>query len=179
MCVGQYANATEQNMLSALSRGHLSVIEHLPLTFAIQNVSRSLTHQLCRHRHMSFSQLSQRYAQVNTDLFILPSSIDSNTDVLDFLAKSKKLYSKLLAEGIKKEDARAITPTCAPTSIIVSMNARAFVEASKLRLCVKAQKEIRDLFLTMKELVKDVYPNVYNICKPNCDNCKEANPCHK
>ena len=57
----------EEKMLKLIERvvgsGHYSVIEHIQVTFAISNVSRSCTHQLVRHRHMSFSQKSQRYVK--------------------------------------------------------------------------------------------------------------------
>ena len=46
-----------------ISSGHYSTIEHIQLTFAINNISRAATHQLVRHRHMSFSQKSQRYVR--------------------------------------------------------------------------------------------------------------------
>ena len=55
----------EEKMLKLIERvigsGHYSVIEHIQVTFAISNVSRACTHQFVRHRHMSFSQKSQRY----------------------------------------------------------------------------------------------------------------------
>ena len=54
----------EEKMLKLITRvissGHYSTIEHIQLSFAISNVSRACTHQLVRHRHMSFSQKSQR-----------------------------------------------------------------------------------------------------------------------
>lgn len=177
ICVGKLEEATEKNMLAALSRGHLSIIEHLPLTFIIEDVPRSLTHQLVRHRHNSFSQLSQRYTKVNTNEYIIPEKLKDNKDVKSLLELTSSIYEKLLHDGIKKEDARSILPECSPTSIIVSTNARSFVEMCQKRLCIKAQQDIRNVFNEMKELIKDIYPNVYNLCKANCDNCKELNPC--
>lgn len=49
-----------------LAVGHDSVLEHATVTFYITGISRSCTHELIRHRHFSFSQLSQRFVQVGT-----------------------------------------------------------------------------------------------------------------
>ena len=51
------------NML--MSYGHMSPIEHVSFTFAVEGVSRSLTHQLVRHRIASYSQQSQRYVKLD------------------------------------------------------------------------------------------------------------------
>ena len=61
-----YENITDDNekklnlIKRVISSGHYSTIEHIQITFAINNISRAATHQLVRHRHMSFSQKSQR-----------------------------------------------------------------------------------------------------------------------
>ncbi len=56
------ATATNAGYLQhILEVGHLSVLEHGTATFYLTGVSRSLTHELIRHRHFSYSQLSQRY----------------------------------------------------------------------------------------------------------------------
>ena len=85
MCVGKYTEAANQlgckNLLPAINSGHDSVLEHLPLTWVIEDVSRALTHQLIRHRIASYSQLSQRYAKVQTnkEWFVEPNSIKYST----------------------------------------------------------------------------------------------------
>ena len=62
-----------------ISSGHFSTIEHIQLSFAISNVSRACTHQLVRHRHMSFSQKSQRYVKEKGEFdYIIPNSIQNN-----------------------------------------------------------------------------------------------------
>ena len=57
----------EEKMLNliekVISSGHYSTIEHIQVSFAISNVSRACTHQFVRHRHVSFSQKSQRYVK--------------------------------------------------------------------------------------------------------------------
>ena len=81
--------------------------------------------------------------------------------------------------GIPNEDARMVLPNACFTSIIVTMNARAFIEAGQKRICNKAQWEIREMFRQMRSLVKDIYPTVYEMTKPNCQKggCTEKRPC--
>ena len=57
-----------------LDHGHLSVIEHATAAFSISGVSRSCTHELVRHRHLSFSQVSQRYVPETDANFVEPAS---------------------------------------------------------------------------------------------------------
>lgn len=198
MCVDKYEDAlynhpTETKHLeAALKSGHLSVIEHLPLTFLVEDVSRSLTHQLVRHRIASYSQLSQRYAKVDTSRkwFVIPNSISNEIDstsniweeYLDLMDNISNLYNKMLANKIPGEDARYILPSACFTSIIISMNARSFAEACVKRTCNKAQWEIREMFIKMRALIEYVYPHIYELCFPNCYKeikCQEAKPCYK
>lgn len=65
-----------------ISSGHYSTIEHIQVSFAISNVSRACTHQLVRHRHMSFSQKSQRYVKEKGQFdFIIPPTIEKNRNL--------------------------------------------------------------------------------------------------
>lgn len=71
-------NSKEQCMIfvnKLLSMGHHSPLEHVSFTFAVEGVSRALTHQLVRHRIASYSQQSQRYVRSNDPEFIIPSMI--------------------------------------------------------------------------------------------------------
>ena len=89
-----------------------------------------------------------------------------------------KTYNELLDLNIKKEDARYILPNASYTNIIVTMNARAFIEQCEKRLCNRAQWEIREMYRNMRNLIKDIYPTVYELSKPPCakDRCKELKP---
>ena len=64
-----------------ISSGHLSTIEHIQVSFAVSNISRSCSHQLVRHRHMSFSQKSQRYVKENQFEYLIPQTINSNEEL--------------------------------------------------------------------------------------------------
>lgn len=198
LCVDKYEDAVynhpdkTRHMEAAIASGHLSVIEHLPLTFLVEDVSRALTHQLVRHRIASYSQLSQRYAKVDTNnnWYVTPNSILQSNDRVNsniytkydsIMTKIAEFYKEMCEAGIPNEDARFILPNACYTSIIVSMNARAFSETCVLRTCNKAQWEIRELFIEMRNLIRNVYPNIYELCFPNCvyHHCKESKPCGK
>lgn len=185
ICVDKLDNPTEKGMKNAIDSGHLSIIEHLPLTFLVEDVSRALTHQLVRHRIASYSQQSQRYAQVKTgdrNWYVFPQTIaesDYTFAYTDMMDKIAELYFTMCEAGIPNEDARMILPNACFTSIIVTMNARAFIEAGQKRICNKAQWEIREMFRQMRTLIKDIYPTVYDLTKPNClkGGCTEKKPC--
>ena len=192
ICVDKLDNPTEKGMLSAINSGHDSILEHLPLTFLVEDISRACSHQLVRHRIASYSQMSQRYAKVKTrgeKWFITPMSIVTHRIEGNYTLNSKyqnlmvhiaELYNEMREAGIPNEDARMILPNACSTSIMVSMNARSLVEAATLRTCNRAQWEIRQMFKLMRDSIKDVYPHVWEKCFPNCTKkcgCLEAKPC--
>lgn len=155
----------KEKMLKLISRvissGHYSTIEHIQISFAISNISRACSHQLVRHRHASFSQKSQRYVK-EKGLFdyIIPDSIEKNPDLKSkfekFMVDTSNFYMELTNEGIPAEDARSILPNAAATSMVVSMNLRELIHIANLRLCTRAQTEIRILVKRMcEELLKE------------------------
>jgi thymidylate synthase (FAD) len=91
------------------------------------------------------------------------------------------IYEDMIKDGIPKEDARMVLPNACFTSIVISMNARSFLEASTLRRCKRAQWEIREMFDKMRECIKTIYPTVYKLAVPNCEKngCIEKKPCKK
>jgi len=163
-------------------RGHLSVIEHASFTFSISGVSRSLTHQLVRHRIASYSQQSQRYVKMDTPTFVTPLSIKNNEKTLSeynkFMNEARKIYNFLLKEEISPEDARFVLPNATTTNITVTMNARELLHFFELRCCMRAQWEIRELAYMMLEKVKEVAPIIFENAGPPCENCPEPDfPC--
>lgn len=187
ICVDKLDNPSDKGFEKAIKSGHYSILEHLPLTFLIEDISRACSHQLVRHRIASYSQMSQRYAKVDTneEWYIEPESIatysrnitDKYRDLMDNIAE---FYQEMISKNIPNEDARMVLPNACFTSIMVSMNARAFSEAATLRTCNRAQWEIRQMFKLMRDSIKDVYPHVWEKCFPNCTKkcgCLEAKPC--
>ena len=187
ICVDKLDNPSDKGFEKAIKSGHYSILEHLPLTFLIEDISRACSHQLVRHRIASYSQMSQRYAKVGTneEWYIEPESIvtysrnitDKYRDLMDNIAE---FYQEMISKNIPNEDARMVLPNACFTSIMVSMNARSLMEAATLRTCNRAQWEIRQMFRLMRDSIKDVYPHVWEKCFPNCTKkcgCLEAKPC--
>jgi thymidylate synthase (FAD) len=160
--------------------GHVSAFEHASFTFGIEGVSRSLTHQLVRHRVASYSQQSQRYVTMSE----LPSgAIVPGTITGLLLEKYKGLlqdigafYEELRAAGVPAEDARYILPNAAPTKIVVTMNARELLHFFELRCCNRAQWEIHELADEMLRLAKAQAPHLFAAAGPGCahGDCREG-----
>ena len=149
-----------------LGSGHFSTLEHASFTFAIDGVSRALTHQLVRHRLASYHQQSQRYVKYNDGIeTIKPASIKENPQadaVFDqAISAATDAYKKLLDMGIPAEDARFLLPNAAETKIVVTMNARELLHFFNHRCCNRAQWEIREMAWKMVELVKPLAPRVF------------------
>lgn len=156
-----------------ISSGHYSTIEHIQISFAINNVSRALTHQLVRHRHMSFSQKSQRYVKEKGEFdYITPITIKHNPKLNEkFISLMKEIsdtYQELIEAGVKSEDARAILPNAAATSMVASLNLRELIHIANLRLCTRAQLEIRMLVQKMCDLVLEREPWLEEHLVPKC-----------
>ncbi|OGD48156.1 FAD-dependent thymidylate synthase [Candidatus Bathyarchaeota archaeon RBG_16_57_9] len=151
--------------------GHLSTVEHAYFTFSIEGVSRSLTHQLVRHRVASYSQQSQRYVSMDKGEYVIPPSISSDLD-------SKRLYTKImdetwkayreLAKTVPKEDARYVLPNACHTNITVTMNARGLWHFFQLRCCRRAQWEIRMMAWKMLQEAKRAAPILFENAGPGC-----------
>lgn len=153
--------------------GHASTLEHVSFTFAIEGVSRVLTHQLVRHRLASYSQQSQRYVMERAFETITPPSIAANSEAkakFDALLKTvQETYNELVDLGVHQEDARYVLPNAAETKIVVTMNARALLHFFELRCCSRAQWEIRQLAWKMLAEVRQVAPVLFEQAGPSCD----------
>ena len=168
-----------------ISSGHFSTIEHVQLSFAISNVSRACTHQLVRHRHISFSQKSQRYVKEKGEFdYIIPKNIEENPELKEkfenFMNKTAELYQDFVNQGIAAEDARSILPNAAASSLVASLNLRELIHLANLRLCKRAQLEIRLMVKAMcKEVIK-VEPWLADYLVPKCERlgyCDEDKSC--
>lgn len=151
--------------------GHMSVFEHAYFTFHVSGISRACLAQLTRHRHFSFSVRSQRYCDESTIGCIIPPTVtEEQYDILmQSYSDSIDKYAFLTSSGMAKEDARMVLPNGAPTELYMSMNARALIEASHLRLCNRAQDEIRTMFGKMKKEVEQVSPEIAEMMVPKCE----------
>ncbi len=179
----------EEKMLKLIERvissGHYSTIEHIQVSFAISNVSRACTHQLVRHRHMSFSQKSQRYVKEKGQFdYIIPPTIDKNLELKEkfeqFMTKISEQYQEFVEAGIPAEDARAVLPNATTTSLVTSLNLREMIHLANLRLCSRAQYEIRTMVKMMCDELVKVEPWLKPYLVPKCERlgfCDEDKSC--
>lgn len=95
------------------------------------------------------------------------------------LAAAREAYEKLSALGVPREDARFILPHGLETSIIVTMNARELLHFFGLRLCRRAQWEIRDVARAMLSLAAAEAPRLFGDAGPSCVRgaCAERESC--
>lgn len=152
--------------------GHTSIVEHSSFTFTISGVSRSLTHQLVRHRIASYAQQSQRYVNLENPCFITPPKIAKDEKMKKAYERTMQMiwdqYNTLLELGIPAEDSRYVLPNATCTNIMVTMNARSLLNFFELRCCLHAQWEIRQLANKMLSLVKKEAPRIFKDAGPPC-----------
>lgn len=155
-----------------VSMGHFSTLEHVTFTFAIEGVSRVLTHQLVRHRIASYSQQSQRYVKEHNFETITPITISKNPEAKakfeKLMVEIQDLYNEFTEMGIPAEDARYILPNAAETKIVCTFNARSLLNFFSLRCCTRAQWEIRALANKMLDECKKVAPVIFENAGPTC-----------
>ncbi|MGC8777614.1 MAG: FAD-dependent thymidylate synthase [Candidatus Caldatribacteriaceae bacterium] len=155
-----------------LRRGHESILEHASFTFRIEGISRVASHQLVRHRLASYAQQSQRYVSLEGADFVYPPAVKANhqAEIIyrEVVNHCQEVYEKLLALGIPKEDARYIIPQGMTTSLVFTANARELLHVFRLRLCNRAQWEIRELCLKMLKIVQERAPVVFESAGPPC-----------
>ncbi|HEY5997476.1 MAG TPA: FAD-dependent thymidylate synthase [Candidatus Deferrimicrobiaceae bacterium] len=168
-----------------IAMGHTSVLEHASFSFGIEGISRAASHQLVRHRIASFSQQSQRYVATEFG-YVTPKSIVESRPATDgsnlqelyerHMNASSELYAELLNAGVHPEDARFVLPNATETKIITTMNARELQHFFALRLCRRAQWEIREMAKKMLALVLKKAPFLFEDSGPGCmrGNCPEG-----
>jgi thymidylate synthase (FAD) len=175
------ATATNAGYLAhILEVGHLSVLEHGSVTFYFTGVSRSFTHELIRHRHFSYSQLSQRYVPERDAAMVEPTVIAEDPELhkrfVEAAEASVRAYNDLL-EGLERrfadvanptlrrkqarQAARAVLPNATETRIVVTGNYRAWRHFIGMRATEHADVEIRELAVECLRQLQRVAPNVF------------------
>jgi thymidylate synthase (FAD) len=156
-----------------IKSAHTSTIEHASFTFAVEGISRVCSHQLVRHRIASFSQQSQRYVSLEDFNYVIPPKIKNNLKAekifLDHIRHLQRAYLDLKNLKILSEDARFLLPNACETKIVITMNARELLHFFELRLCNRAQWEIRKLAQRMLEKVKPLAPHIFKHAGPSCE----------
>lgn len=163
-----------------LGQGHESVLEHSSATFYIEGISRSVTHELIRHRHLNYSQLSQRFVNEADSEFVLPPAFseylkDKEIQELDeATAAMREIYEhyvdylqhgKKLPRKQAREAARSILPGNTETKIVVTGNFRAWRDVLKKRLDPAADAEIRimceHILVGLLAVAPSVFTDIY------------------
>ena len=162
-----------ENLIKKIVKmGHASTIEHVSFTFAIEGVSRVLTHQLVRHRIASYSQQSQRYVAEHNFEYITPPSIKGNKSAEkkfnDLMDTIRNAYDELTEMGIPKEDARYVLSNATETKILATFNTSSLLHFFSLRCCQRAQWEIRAMANMMLKEVKAAAPLLFKNAGPSC-----------
>lgn len=175
----------EKALEQALASGHDSVMEHVSFTFEISEVSRVLLAQLTRHRIASFSVQSQRYVSYRDGFgYVIPESIidlggNAITEYESQMEQAHEWYCYWCDQlgDKKKEDARYVLPNAAHTKLLLTMNARELKHFLSLRMCNRAQWEIRQMAEKMCKLAMDAAPALMADAGPGCvrGHCPEGN----
>ncbi len=178
-------NASDQSAFieKLMSMGHESVLEHVTFTFGIEGVSRVLLAQLTRHRIASFSVQSQRYVSYEKGFgYIIPPRIEAlGQEAIDEYKRQMETIqtwytewqSKLGGSGERSnEDARFVLPNACETRILMTMNVRELRHFFSLRMCSRAQWEIRAMATEMHRLCLEAAPSLFADAGPACLNSK-------
>lgn len=182
---GLSAEDVEHLLELVLSSGHLSVVEHISFTFAIDGISRVLSHQLVRHRvGIAFSQQSQRYATVREAGHVTPRTVQQMPMLAEefesLVAASVDLYGRLLDAGVPNEDARFVLPQAIATRLVMTVNMREMMHIYSIDACLRSQWEMRQLMVRIKREVRSVSPRLAGELKIKCfaqGYCDEARMC--
>lgn len=156
-------------LANIIAQQHFSVLEHASATFYVTGVSRYLTHELIRHRHLSYSQLSTRYVdESNVEIVRHPTMTDDEwKELLELHTKAIQTYqilvNKMEARGLKRKAAREAARFALPggieTRIVVSGNLRAWRDFFFKRWHVAADVEIRKFAGLILEELRSIAPN--------------------
>jgi thymidylate synthase (FAD) len=160
--------------------GHFSVLEHASVSFYITGISRSCTHELIRHRHFSYSQLSQRFVPARDSQVVVPPGIEDDPDLHalflqaadagraaydDLLtrleAKLADVPNAVLRRKQARQAARAVLPNATETRIVVTGNYRAWRHFIAVRASEHADVEIRRLAVECLRQLTDVAPAAF------------------
>jgi thymidylate synthase (FAD) len=174
--------ATRDYLENIKKQGHGSVLEHANYSLLLEGVSRSLTHELVRHRAgFAYSQLSQRYVDESEANFVVPPAIvgeeSLETEWRTQIDEAQRSYVRLVEHLMEKygwvgdkvhrrkmarEAARGVLPNSTETKIVVTANARAWRTMLELRSSEGAELEIRRCAIAMLRLLQKETPAFFS-----------------
>jgi len=181
MSYGKGRKTNREFLSHIVDVGHGSVLEHAVWSFLVTGVSRSFTHELIRHRHFSYSQLSQRYVDESESPFIEPDVIAADPQLHDTWCEAvnaaRAAYDRLAAgleqrfaampdktlrRKLARQAARSVLPNATETKIFITGNARALRHFIELRGSEHADVEIRKVAVAMLEILRKESPSLFS-----------------
>ena len=181
MSFGKGRKTNKDYLGNIIGVGHGSVLEHAVWNFIVTGVSRSLTHELIRHRAgFGYSQLSQRYVDESEADYVEPDVIAEDPELhaiwLEAVSHAQTAYRRLvdglaekfpdveqatLRRKLARQAARSVLPNACETKIFVTANARALRHFIELRGDEHADTEIRALAVQMLRIMQEAAPNIF------------------
>lgn len=182
--------ANKDYLANIIRQQHFSVLEHGSATFYITGVSRNLTHELIRHRHLSFSEVSQRYVDVSTFGPVDPplyverdfsvAGWGGEATYTSMVRNYETSYDVWKGMGYSRKEAREAArcelPSSMETRIVVTGNHRSWREVLEKRGSLAADREIRELVVELYTHLQGIAPGIYQDFKREWD---EDKGCHK
>ena len=149
--------SAEKLIRGIIKAKHFGCIEHVSLTVKFI-CDRACSHQLVRHRLMSFNQKSQRYCKEDNLEVIKPEGLENTSLWLESCRQAENAYAELIRRGEKPEVARGVLPNSTATEIYATANIREWRHFFELRCDKTAQKDIRMLALELLCQMFEKYP---------------------
>ena len=140
--------SAEKLIRGIIKAKHFGCIEHVSLTVKFI-CDRACSHQLVRHRLMSFNQKSQRYCKEDNLEVIKPEGLENTSLWLESCRQAENAYAEMLRRGEKPEVARGVLPNSTATEIYATANLREWRHFFELRCDRTAQMDIRMLALEL------------------------------
>lgn len=167
--------ATDEGYIAnIIKQQHFSVLEHAGVTFYVEGISRNMAHELIRHRHLSYSELSQRFVNMSEANYVIPplyrehfgkDMIKLTETNLDYIPSYDHNVSWGKDRGAthkqSREAARALLPGATETKIVVTGNHRAWRDMLHKRYSVHADAEIREFATKVLEELRTIAPAIY------------------
>ena len=160
--------------------GHLALLEHATATMYITGLSRSASHEWVRHRHFSFSQLSQRFVHPKEMHVALPKLVEEDDQlrrlVMQAVDETRFVYDELLEALEEKlnepnallrkkqarQAARAVLPNATETRLVVTGNYRAWRHFIGARAAEHADTELRHVAVECLEYLQEQAPALFD-----------------
>lgn len=149
--------SAEKLIRGIIKAKHFGCIEHVSLTVKFI-CDRACSHQLVRHRLMSFNQKSQRYCKEDNLEVIKPEGLENTSLWLESCRQAENAYAEMIRRGEKPEVARCVLPNSTATEIYATANLREWRHFFELRCHRTAQRDIRSLALSLLCQMFEQYP---------------------